>query len=176
MGLEPTTFTLQGYCAPNCATAPYLCKIYIKAAEHPIESLASCGTSIVYLLAEFEPLTMAAILLLLIKRLSESTCNFYTLSVLYSPGRLRLTSLCIYGCPGGARTHNPAVNSRVLYRLSYRAICKVDSGAHTIHSIKVCQTTSPSPFRPSYRRYSRFRLRINETFFSYANKPFCELS
>ena len=23
MGLEPTTFSLQGNCAPNCATAPY---------------------------------------------------------------------------------------------------------------------------------------------------------
>ena len=26
------------------------------------------------------------------------------------------------GCPGGTRTHDTAVNSRVLYRLSYRAI------------------------------------------------------
>ena len=24
MGLEPTTFSLQGNCAPNCATAPYI--------------------------------------------------------------------------------------------------------------------------------------------------------
>ena len=88
MGLEPTTFTLQGYCAPNCATAPYLCKIYIKAAEHPIDSLSSRGASIVYLLAEFEPLTMAAILLLLIKRLHESSYIFYILSVFYSPDRL----------------------------------------------------------------------------------------
>lgn len=28
-------------------------------AEHPIVTLSTCGTSIVYLLAEFEPLTMA---------------------------------------------------------------------------------------------------------------------
>ena len=24
MGLEPTTFSLQGNCAPTCATAPYV--------------------------------------------------------------------------------------------------------------------------------------------------------
>ena len=32
---------------------------HLKYAEHSIETLSSCGTSIVYLLAEFEPLTMA---------------------------------------------------------------------------------------------------------------------
>ena len=31
-----------------------------KTAEHPIGTLSPCGTSIVYLLAEFEPLTIAA--------------------------------------------------------------------------------------------------------------------
>ena len=35
---------------------------HIKTAEHPIGTLSPCGTSIVYLLAEFEPLTMAALL------------------------------------------------------------------------------------------------------------------
>ena len=32
---------------------------YNKTAEHPIGTLAPCGTSIVYLPAEFEPLTVA---------------------------------------------------------------------------------------------------------------------
>ena len=31
-------------------------------AEHPIDMLSSCGASIVYLLAEFEPLTIANML------------------------------------------------------------------------------------------------------------------
>lgn len=37
----------------------FLYKKHLKYAEHSIETLSSCGISIVYLLAEFEPLTMA---------------------------------------------------------------------------------------------------------------------
>ena len=38
--------------------------IRIKTAEHPIGTLSPCGTSIVSLLVEFEPLTIAIIIVL----------------------------------------------------------------------------------------------------------------
>ena len=47
----------------RCSNSTEL-KRYITYAEHPIVALSTCGTSIVYLLAEFEPLTMAYVLVL----------------------------------------------------------------------------------------------------------------
>ena len=50
----------------------------LKAAEHPIGTLTPCGTSIVYLLVEFEPLTIATELMTL---LSDNLQNLGTNAV-----------------------------------------------------------------------------------------------
>ena len=48
------------------------------------------------------------------------------------------------GCPGGARTHDSAVNSRVLYRLSYRAI-STKLGVPTLHKALYSTTRAHLP-------------------------------
>ena len=54
MGLEPMTPCLKGRCS-NQLNYRHI----NESAEHLIGTLSPCETSIVYLLAEFEPLTIA---------------------------------------------------------------------------------------------------------------------
>ena len=54
---------LNRYCIP-VPTMGY--NSYKLSADHPIATLSAWGTSIVYLLAEFEPLTMALYLILMV--------------------------------------------------------------------------------------------------------------
>ena len=63
-----------------------------------------------------------------------------------------------YGCPGGTRTHNPPVNSRMLYQLSYRAIFKKKKGQRSSDCIVPLHFISC----PHYRRCD----------FSHDYKPF----
>ena len=43
MGLEPTTFSLQGNCAPNCATAPNQTTVIIEVSVSDL-SLIQCSS------------------------------------------------------------------------------------------------------------------------------------
>ena len=100
-GSNPRPQACKASALPELSYEPIrlLRREYIKTAEHPIDTLSSCGTSIVYLPAEFEPLTVAVlyspIFLCLMgwhfREFCENTRVFYTLSVLYSPGRFHLT-------------------------------------------------------------------------------------
>ena len=62
---------------------------------------------------------------------------FYIKVFLPNQIRYQTAPLPEIGCPGGARSHNLPVNSRMLYQLSYRAIINILLALPTLYLVAV---------------------------------------